>query len=75
MKIFHHYKTIISTLTMVTLFYSAIPRAEILDGGEIQFYGFVTDESPKWTWQVSSYEQSWSVDIADARTESGKRLT
>ncbi|EBO5437979.1 fimbrial protein [Salmonella enterica] len=74
MKIFHHYKTIISTLTMVTLFYSAIPRAEILDGGEIQFYGFVTDESPKWTWQVSSYEQSWSVDIADARTESGQLI-
>ncbi|MBE8642228.1 fimbrial protein, partial [Salmonella enterica subsp. enterica serovar Hvittingfoss] len=35
MKIKHHYKSIISTLMAVALFYSAAPRADILDGGEI----------------------------------------
>ena len=47
-------------------------RAGILDGGEIQFNGFVTDESPKWTWQISSLNQTWAVDAADARTENGQ---
>ncbi|EFE7350481.1 F4 (K88) fimbria minor subunit FaeH [Escherichia coli] len=46
--------------------------ADYLDGGEIQFHGFVTDEAPKWTWQIGSSEQSWSVDTADARTENGQ---
>ncbi|WP_252515690.1 fimbrial protein [Escherichia coli] len=46
--------------------------AERLDGGEIQFHGFVTDEAPKWTWQVGSSGQTWVVDIADALTENGQ---
>ncbi len=58
----------------VVLFYSVAPRAEMLDGGEIQFNGFVTDDAPKWTWQVSTPDQSWSVDIADARTENGQLI-
>lgn len=72
MKIAHHYRPIISALISVALFYSAAPRADILDGGEIQFNGFVTDEAPKWTWQISSPDQTWAVDIADARTENGQ---
>ncbi|EOT8594488.1 F4 (K88) fimbria minor subunit FaeH [Escherichia coli] len=48
--------------------------ADILDGGEVRFHGFVTDDSPKWTWQISSYDQSWTVDTADARTDSGQLI-
>ncbi|EBQ8643873.1 hypothetical protein DKU28_23215 [Salmonella enterica subsp. enterica serovar Reading] len=65
MKITHHYKSIISALAALALFYSAAPRAGILDGGEIQFHGLVTDEAPKWTWQVGSPDQTWAVDTAD----------
>ncbi|HHT0305673.1 TPA: F4 (K88) fimbria minor subunit FaeH [Raoultella planticola] len=72
MKITHHYKSLLSALMSVALFYSAAPRADILDGGEIQFNGFVTDEAPKWTWQISSPDQTWAVDTADARTENGQ---
>lgn len=72
MKITHHYKSLISALAVMALFYSAAPRAEILDGGEVQFNGLVTDEAPRWTWQVSSPDQSWAVDTADARTENGQ---
>lgn len=52
--------------------YSAQPQSEILDGGEIVFNGFVTDEAPKWTWQVASPGQTWAVDTADARVENGE---
>lgn len=72
MKIIHHYKSLLSALITVVLFYSAAPRADILDGGEIQFNGFVTDEAPKWTWQIGSPDQTWTVDTADARTENGQ---
>ncbi|CUA13270.1 K88 minor fimbrial subunit protein FaeH [Escherichia coli] len=72
MKITHYYKSLLSALMTVALFYSAAPRADILDGGEIQFNGFVTDEAPKWSWQISSPDQTWAVDTADARTENGQ---
>ncbi|HAZ3648011.1 TPA: F4 (K88) fimbria minor subunit FaeH, partial [Escherichia coli] len=72
MKIAHHYKSLLSAIISVVLFYSAAPHADILDGGEIQFNGFVTDEAPKWTWQISSPDQTWAVDTADARTENGQ---
>ncbi|HAK5317501.1 TPA: F4 (K88) fimbria minor subunit FaeH [Salmonella enterica] len=72
MNITHHYKFLLSVIMSVALFYSAAPRAEILDGGEVQFNGLVTDEAPRWTWQVSSPDQSWAVDTADARTENGQ---
>ncbi|NAJ28347.1 fimbrial protein [Escherichia coli] len=68
----HHYKSLLSAIISVALFYSAAPHADILDGGEIQFNGFVTDEAPKWTWQISSPDQTWAVDTADARTENGQ---
>ncbi|HHN9985556.1 TPA: F4 (K88) fimbria minor subunit FaeH [Escherichia coli] len=72
MKITYYYKSLISALMTMALFYSAAPRADILDGGEIQFNGFVTDEAPKWIWQISSPDQTWAVDTADARTENGQ---
>ncbi|HEA8350634.1 TPA: F4 (K88) fimbria minor subunit FaeH [Escherichia coli] len=54
------------------IFSSLCVRADILDGGEIQFKGFVTDEAPKWTWQINTPDQTWAVDTADARTENGQ---
>lgn len=72
MKITYHYKSLLSALMAVALFYSAAPHADILDGGEIQFNGFVTDEAPKWTWQINSPDQTWAVDTADAHTENGQ---
>ncbi|RCO72521.1 fimbrial protein, partial [Escherichia coli] len=42
---------IMNSLISLSLFFSILLRADILDGGEIQFNGFVTDEAPKWTWQ------------------------
>lgn len=74
MKIAHHYKSIFYALMMMGLFCSAAPHADILDGGEIQFNGFVTDEAPKWTWQIVSPDQFWAVDTADARTENGQLI-
>ncbi|EKS7794827.1 fimbrial protein [Edwardsiella piscicida] len=71
MRIKNHSNPLIFALMSLALFYSVAPDAEILDGGEIQFNGYVTDEAPKWTWQVGSAEQRWSVDIADARRENG----
>lgn len=71
MKIRHHCKSYFFIISVV-LFYSVAPHAGILDGGEIQFNGFVTDEAPKWTWQISSPDQTWAVDTADARTENGQ---
>ncbi|EBA1561082.1 fimbrial protein [Salmonella enterica subsp. enterica serovar Poona] len=50
---------------------SAVASTTNLDGGEIQFNGYVTDEAPKWTWQMSSPDQTWAVDISDARKEHG----
>ncbi|EOK4301181.1 F4 (K88) fimbria minor subunit FaeH [Escherichia coli] len=72
MIIKYNYKLLLFVIIAVGLFYSAVPRADILDGGEIQFNGFVTDEAPKWTWQISSPDQTWAVDTADARTENGQ---
>ncbi|ECH8334093.1 fimbrial protein, partial [Salmonella enterica subsp. enterica] len=57
MRIKFHYKTFFSALLSAGLLYSAVASADILDGGEIQFMGFVTDEAPKWTWQVVSPDQ------------------
>ncbi|WP_065106558.1 F4 (K88) fimbria minor subunit FaeH [Escherichia coli] len=72
MKIIHHYPPLLSAIISVALFYSAVSHADVFDGGEIQFNGFVTDEAPKWTWQISSPGQTWAVDTADARTENGQ---
>ncbi|WP_426347882.1 fimbrial protein [Cronobacter universalis] len=72
MNMILHNKFFLSVLLLVAFFYSLAPHADILDGGEIQFNGFVTDESPKWTWQISTPDQSWAVDTADARTDKGQ---
>ncbi|EGT5658729.1 fimbrial protein [Citrobacter braakii] len=72
MKIIYHYSSFISVLIVMILFYPPVSHANILDGGEIQFNGFITDEAPKWTWQVSSSDQTWPVDIANARVEGGQ---
>ncbi|HAY0331035.1 TPA: F4 (K88) fimbria minor subunit FaeH [Escherichia coli] len=69
-----HSKSICCALFFISLIYSLAIRANILDGGEIQFNGFVTDEAPKWTWQISSPDQTWAVDTADARTENGQLI-
>lgn len=71
MKTNEYYKSLLYVLIIMTLFYSITLRADILDGGEIQFNGFVTDEAPKWTWQINTSDQTWPVDTADARTENG----
>ncbi|EMD8585454.1 TPA: fimbrial protein [Escherichia coli] len=57
----------LSVLAILALFCSCFSCAEILDGGEIQFNGFIIDEAPKWTWRIASTDQFWGVDIADAR--------
>lgn len=64
-------KHIIPTLLILVFFCSGSSRSEILDGGEIQFSGFVTNEAPKWTWQLGSLGQTWVTDIADGRVEKG----
>ncbi|MFL9144249.1 F4 (K88) fimbria minor subunit FaeH [Escherichia coli] len=71
MKTMEYYKSLLYVLIIMVLFYSVTLSANILDGGEIQFNGFVTDEAPKWTWQISSQDQTWAVDTADARAENG----
>lgn len=73
-KITNHYNHIILSFVSVAFFYSVASCAKPIDGGEIQFNGFVTDEAPRWTWQVSSADQKWSVDTADARTEDGQLI-
>lgn len=69
-----YYKYFLLSLMMVTLFYAETSYPDILDGGEIQFNGFVTNNAPKWTWQIGVPEQTWSVDTADARAENGKLI-
>lgn len=54
-------------LPLAIFFYTSWAAAAVLDGGEIRFQGYVTDEAPKWTWQIASQDQSWTVDTADAR--------
>lgn len=65
------YKYFLPALLLSFSLYISDSFANILDGGEIQFSGFVTDEAPKWTWQIGAPEQRWEVNIADARSENG----
>lgn len=53
---------------LALLLYTALATADVLDGAEVRFLGRVTDEGPRWTWQVASADQTWAVDTADART-------
>ncbi|MDM2845519.1 fimbrial protein [Citrobacter sp. Cpo090] len=61
-------------LPVFILFYSVSALSNILDGGEIRFRGFITDDAPKWTWRVASPDQSWDVDTGDAREERGQLI-
>ncbi|EAR0120336.1 fimbrial protein, partial [Salmonella enterica] len=31
---------------------AGMAAADVLDGGEVRFAGRVTDEGPRWTWQL-----------------------
>ncbi|AOV95547.1 fimbrial protein [Edwardsiella hoshinae] len=69
---FTYPKTLLSAAVLALgLFYASHTQADLLDGGEVQFHGFVTDTAPKWTWQVSSSAQSWPVDSAEAQLTNG----
>nr|WEX97931.1 hypothetical protein [Escherichia coli] len=68
----HHYSQLLFVLMMAVLFYSTVSSAAILDGGEIQFNGFVIDDAPKWTWQISTPAQTWAVDTVAARADNGQ---
>ncbi len=68
----YYHKLFSYALISITLLFSIESYANIVDGGEIQFNGFVTDESPKWIWQISTPTQNWDVDTANARTENGQ---
>ncbi|HHQ4530449.1 TPA: fimbrial protein [Aeromonas hydrophila] len=59
-------------LVSLVISYSTALRANVLDGGEIRFRGLVTDDAPKWTWQLGALGSSWSVDVADAQVKSGQ---
>lgn len=56
---------------LFSLLYTSVVAADVLDGGEIRFHGEVTDEGPRWTWQLATSDQTWAVDTADAKTLSG----
>lgn len=59
---------------LFSLLYASVIAADILDGGEIRFHGEVTDEGPRWIWQVATSDQNWAVNTADARTLSGQLI-
>ncbi|WNI88070.1 F4 family fimbrial subunit [Citrobacter portucalensis] len=62
------YRTFFYSLSgLAMLLHASLATAGVLDGGEVRFTGYVTDESPKWTWQVASTDQRWTVDTADAQ--------
>ncbi|MCF7465411.1 fimbrial protein, partial [Escherichia coli] len=61
MTLRNKYGYLFSTLILASLLYLPNSHSSILDGGEVQFNGFVTDEAPKWTWQISTPDQRWAV--------------
>ncbi|EBU7005290.1 TPA: fimbrial protein [Salmonella enterica subsp. enterica serovar Kintambo] len=62
------YRTFFYSLSgLAMLLHASLATAGVLDGGEVRFTGYVTDESPKWTWQIASTDQRWTVDTADAQ--------
>lgn len=62
------YRTLFFYLTgLVMLLPISLFASTAIDGGEVRFFGYVVDVSPKWRWQVASTNQHWIVDIADAR--------
>ncbi|EBP2552155.1 fimbrial protein [Salmonella enterica] len=73
MKIIY-YKYIRFSLFILAFFYLSSAHSVILDGGEVQFSGVVIDEAPKWTWQLSSIDQFWEIDKANAHLKNGKLI-
>ncbi|EJG6851221.1 fimbrial protein [Salmonella enterica] len=63
-----------STMVIGSLLYSSVLTATILDGGEVRFRGLVTDEGPRWTWQIATSDQVWAVDTANAPMVSGNLI-
>ncbi|EBN6656810.1 fimbrial protein [Salmonella enterica] len=62
------YRTFFYSLSgLVLLLQTSLATAGVLDGGEVRFTGYVTDESPKWTWRIASADWCWMVDTADAQ--------
>ncbi|WNI84217.1 F4 family fimbrial subunit [Citrobacter portucalensis] len=60
------------TLALAGLMCAGAVAAGALDGGEIRFQGEVTDDGPRWTWQVAAPDQTWAVDTARARAAAGQ---
>lgn len=53
------YKSLFCSVSgLLLLLYTALAAADILDGGEVRFHGLVTDEGPRWTWQMASDDQT-----------------
>lgn len=50
------------------LLYAGMASADVLDGGEVRFGGKVTDEGPRWIWQMGESDPVWAVDTASAQT-------
>lgn len=66
-------RTGLSTLTLLMLFlWPGLAGSTVLDGGEVRFVGHVTDEGPRWVWQIASPQQHWTVDVSDARVSGGQ---
>ncbi|SUY95192.1 Fimbrial, major and minor subunit [Citrobacter freundii] len=58
-------------ILLAFLFHIRCSVADILDGGEVRFQGYVIDDGPRWLWAVSSPAQSWTTDINDALKVNG----
>ncbi|MEB0968013.1 fimbrial protein [Citrobacter braakii] len=66
-------KVIKAILTTIVLFYSLHAfSSTILDGGEIRFRGYVTDDGPKWRWRVASDDKIWDVDLSESFQKDGR---
>ncbi|ECI7782067.1 fimbrial protein [Salmonella enterica subsp. enterica] len=66
-------KLIKTILAATVMFYSLHAfSSTILDGGEIRFRGYVTDNGPKWRWRVASGDKIWDVDTSDSFQRDGK---
>lgn len=63
------YKPLFCSISgLLLLLHASLVAADILDGGEVRFHGLVTDEGPRWTWQMASADPTWAVDTAQAST-------
>ena len=68
-------KIIKTIFTTIVLFYSLHAfSSTILDGGEIRFRGYVTDDGPKWRWRVASDDKIWDVDLSESFQKNGRYI-